>query len=105
MGVSRFVCVWAGVVRGEEIADVLTASGVEAGKEADERVLVRYWQFFRRHVVDVGGVGAEEVFRFGSIRGFGGDEGEEERVKLFVCGARFIGICRSGRGRPRPFGL
>ena len=28
-----------------------------------------------------------------------------ERVKLFVCGARFIGICRSGRGRPRPFGL
>ena len=29
----------------------------------------------------------------------------KERVKLFVCGARFIGICRSGRGRPRPFGL
>lgn len=29
---------------------------------------------------------------------------EVERVKLFVCGARFIGICRSGRGRPRPFG-
>lgn len=28
----------------------------------------------------------------------------EERVKLFVCGVRFIGICRSGRGRPRPFG-
>ena len=27
-----------------------------------------------------------------------------ERVKLFVCGAGFIGICRSGRGRPRPFG-
>ena len=27
-----------------------------------------------------------------------------ERVKLFVCGARFIGICRSGRERPRPFG-
>ena len=27
-----------------------------------------------------------------------------ERVKLFVCGVRFIGICRSGRGRPRPFG-
>ena len=27
-----------------------------------------------------------------------------EGVKLFVCGARFIGICRSGRGRPRPFG-
>ena len=30
--------------------------------------------------------------------------GLNERVKLFVCGARFIGICRSGRGRPRPFG-
>ena len=29
---------------------------------------------------------------------------ENERVKLFVCGAGFIGICRSGRGRPRPFG-
>ena len=29
---------------------------------------------------------------------------KEERVKLFVCGAGFIGICRSGRGRPRPFG-
>ena len=27
-----------------------------------------------------------------------------ERVKLFVCGARFIGICRSGRERLRPFG-
>ena len=27
-----------------------------------------------------------------------------EGIKLFVCGARFIGICRSGRGRPRPFG-
>ena len=27
-----------------------------------------------------------------------------ERVKLFVCGVRFIGICRSGRERPRPFG-
>ncbi|MER0078973.1 hypothetical protein ABRP87_03285, partial [Corynebacterium sp. KPL2830] len=25
-----------------------------------------------------------------------------ERVKLFVCGVRFIGICRSGRERPRP---
>ena len=28
----------------------------------------------------------------------------QERVKLFVCGARFIGICRSGRERLRPFG-
>ena len=28
----------------------------------------------------------------------------KERVKLFVCGAGFIGICRSGRGRPQPFG-
>ncbi|MBG9328696.1 hypothetical protein I4J35_07555 [Corynebacterium belfantii] len=32
------------------------------------------------------------------------DLGISERVKLFVCGAGFIGICRSGRGRPRPFG-
>lgn len=28
----------------------------------------------------------------------------QERVKLFVCEARFIGTYRSGRGRRRPFG-
>ena len=32
------------------------------------------------------------------------DKSDCERVKLFVCGAGFIGICRSGRGRPQPFG-
>ena len=31
-------------------------------------------------------------------------ESAGERVKLFVCGARCIGICRSGRERLRPFG-
>ena len=35
---------------------------------------------------------------------YGREPSFEERVKLFVCGAGFIGICRSGRGRPRPFG-
>lgn len=37
------------------------------------------------------------------VWGYGGMR-THERVKLFVCGVRFIGICRSGRGRPRPFG-
>lgn len=29
---------------------------------------------------------------------------KEERVKLFVCGVRFIGTCRSGQERLRPSG-
>lgn len=45
------------------------------------------------------------VWGYGGMRTHFSLLNPHERVKLFVCGARFIGICRSGRGRPRPFGL
>ena len=62
------------------------------------------WHALHRDGIDIGREQTARLMRLAGVSGKGTGGSPIERVKLFVCGVRFIGICRSGRERPRPFG-